>query len=85
MIKLAVLIVVSAIAISFGVAWYRRGLAAEQPYDFREDFKHTFITPHLDYSGYLNDGKPRRIAPMIVILGGVGLLVWGAVRFLPGI
>jgi hypothetical protein len=49
-------------------------------YDFKEDFKHTFLTPHWKYTNHLNDGKPRRIAPVIAILIGMGILVVGFIK-----
>lgn len=74
-IKTIILISFATALIGFGVIWFQKSLSGDEPYDFREDFRHSFLTPHWTYSAFLNDGKPRRIAPTILIIGGLGLLV----------
>lgn len=81
-LRLVVLISISSIFISSGILWYRKSLSSEDRYDSKEDFKHTFLTPHWTYSAHLNDGKPRRIAPVIAILIGIGILVVGLIKIL---
>lgn len=81
-IKLILLILVSCVIILYGMNLYKRGLTSSAPYDFKEDFKHTFFTPHLKYSSHLKDDKPRKIAPVVLILGGVGILAVGILKIL---
>lgn len=79
-IKLIFLIFFSWVMVLYGVIWYRRGLSADDPYDLKEDFKHTFLRLRGSYSGSLEDGKPRKIAPVILIIGGIGVLVIGLIK-----
>lgn len=81
-LRLIVLISISSIFISSGILWFRKSLSSADSYDFKEDFMHTFLTPHWKYSNHLNDGKPRRIAPVIAILIGMGILVVGLIKVL---
>jgi len=83
-IKLIVLISISSIIISFGIIWYRKSFSSEDHYDFKEDFKRSFLSLHWKYSGFFNDAKPRRIVPSIIILGGVGILIVGLNKILMG-
>ena len=82
--KLIGTVCISAIFISYGILWYRKSLSSEEHYDFKEDFKHSFLTPHWTYSNHFNfnDSTPRRIAPVIMILGGIGILVVGLIKIL---
>ena len=79
-IKLIGIISTSLIFISYGILWYRKSLSSEQPYDFKEDFKHSFLTPHRPYSNHLNFNEPRRIAPVMVIIAGIVILVVGLIK-----
>ena len=81
-LKLFLLVSISLIFISIGILWYRKSFSSEDRYDFKEDFKRSFLTPHLKYSGFFNDGKPRRIVPAIMILGGIGILAVGLIKIL---
>ena len=82
--KLIGIVSTSLIFISYGILWYRKGLSSKAQYDFKEDFKHSFLTPHSPYSSHfnLNDSKPRRIGPFMVILGGIGILVVGLIKII---
>jgi hypothetical protein len=80
--KLLLLICISLIFISYGALWLRKSLSSGDRYNFKEDIKHCFLTPRWKYSGYINDGKPRRIAPAIIILGGIAILVVGLIKIL---
>jgi hypothetical protein len=81
-LRLLVLISISSIFIFSGILWLRKSLSSADSYDFKEDVKHTFLTPHWTYSNHFNDGKPRRIAPVIAILIGMGILVVGLIKVL---
>ena len=81
--KIILLVSISLITISYGILWYRKSFSTEDRYDFKEDFKRSFLMPHWKYSGFYNDGKPRRIVPAIIILGGIGILVVGLTKILP--
>ena len=82
--KLLVIISISSIFIFHGVAWYRKGLSCKEPYDFKEDFKHSFLTPYWGNASYFgkNDRKPRKIFPVIYIVGGIGILIVGLIQIL---
>lgn len=80
--KLILLVSISLVIISYGVLWYRKSLTSDDRYDFKEDFKRSFLTPHLKYSGFFNDSKPRRIVPAMIILGGIGILAVGLIKIL---
>jgi hypothetical protein len=81
-LRLIVLISISLIFISSGVIWFRKSLSSAAHYDFKEDFKHTFLTPHLKHSSHHNDNKHARIVPVMTILGGIGILVVGLIKIL---
>lgn len=81
-LKLIVLISISTIFISCGVFGYKKSLSSSEGYNFIKDFKHTFITPHWRYSSHHNDGNQRRIVPVMMIIGGVGIMVVGLIRVL---
>lgn len=69
-------IVAFAFAFSgFGFLWFRSCRNHPDPYSFREDFRHTFLTPHLKYSGHHTDGGHRRIVPIMLMLSGPFILV----------
>ncbi len=80
--KLILLISISLIFVSYGVLWYGKSVNFGARYDFKEDFKHTFFTPHGTYSGFFNDGKPRRIVPALLVLGGIIILAVGLIKIL---
>jgi len=82
--KLLVIIAISSIFIFHGLAWYRKGLSSKEPYDFKEDFKASFFTPYWSNATHLkmNDGKPRKIFPIMYILGGIGILIVGLFKIL---
>lgn len=82
--KLIGIVSTSLLFISYGLIWYRKSLSSEEPYDFKEDFKYTFLTIHRKYSNHFNwnESKPRRIAPIMIIVGGIGILVVGLVKIL---
>jgi len=71
------LISFATVVLSVGVIWLWKSLNGDEPYDFTEDFRHTFLTPRWTYSAFLYDGKPRCIAPAFLIIGGLWLLVVG--------
>lgn len=79
-LKLIILISIASVFIVRGLLWFRESMTPEENYDFWEDFKDSFLTLHWKYSDYLNDGQPRRIVPIMMILGGVGILVIGIVK-----
>jgi hypothetical protein len=83
-IKLIIIVSISSLFISYGMLWYRKGLSSKKPYDSKEDFKYSFLTPHWKYSNYYNwnDSTPRRIVPVMLILGGIGILVVGLIKIL---
>ena len=81
-LKLFLLICISLAFVSCGALWYRRSLSSGDRYDYKEDAKHSFLTPHWNYSGYVNDGKPRRIVPVMIILGGIAILIVGLIKML---
>ena len=64
----------------WGAVWLRRSVASGVRYELGEDLRHTFLTPHRSYSAFFNDGRPRRIVPMILMISGAALLVWGLWR-----
>lgn len=69
------LVLVFALAVSgLGFVWYRSSKDHPRPYSFREDFTHTFLTPHFKYSAHHNDGGNRRIVPMMLMLSGPFIL-----------
>ena len=82
--KLLVIISISSIFIFHGVAWYRKGLSCKEAYDFKEDFKQSFLTPYWGNASHLSkdDSKPRKIFPVIYIVGGIGILIIGFVQIL---
>ena len=81
-LKLILLVSIWLIIIAYGVSWFRKSFSSENRYDFKEDFKRSFLTPHWKYSGFFNDSEPRRIVPVIIILGGIGILVIGLIKIL---
>ena len=83
-LKLAVLTAISMTLIGIGVVWYRKSLRSTTPYDLAEDFRRSFLSPHGSYSGFYNDGKPRRIVPVLTTCGGLGLLILGWAKILSG-
>ena len=78
--RLLLLICISLALICCGALWYGRSLSSGDRYDCKEDMKRTFLTPHWKYSGYLNDGRPRRVVPAMLILAGIALLVAGLMK-----
>ena len=82
--KLIGIVFISSIFISYGLIWYRKSLSSADHYNFKEDFKYSFLTLHRSYSNYfnMNDDKPRKIVPVMVILGGIGTLVVGLIKIL---
>jgi hypothetical protein len=82
--KLIVIVSISSMFIFYGIIWYRNGLASKERYDFKEDFKYSFLTIHRKYESYFNwkDSTPRRIMPVMIIIGGVGMLVYGLIKIL---
>ncbi len=81
-IRPIVIIIISSIFIFSGILWFRKSLASKDYYDFKKDFKHTFLTPHLKHSSHHNDNKHARIVPIMIILGGIGILVVGLIKIL---
>jgi hypothetical protein len=81
---LIIVVSISSLFISYGILWYRKGLSSEERYSFKEDFQYSFLTPHWKYSNYFNwnDSKPRKIVPVMLIFGGIGMLVVGLVKIL---
>ena len=69
--------------IVIGVNWLRRSLSSVQPYSLAEDVRHTFLIPRMRYSAQLSEGPPRRVAPAMVIGGGVVVLLVGLAKTLP--
>ena len=81
-LKLFLLICISLAFVSCGALWHRRAPSSGDRYDYKEDAKHSLLTPHWKYSGYINDGKPRRIVPVMIILGGIAILIVGLIKML---
>jgi hypothetical protein len=83
-IKLVIIFSVSFLLIFYGVLWFGKSLSSKVRYDFKEDIKYSFITPHWSYSGFFNfdANRPRRIVPVMLVLGGVGILVVGLFKII---
>jgi hypothetical protein len=81
-VKLIVIFSISSAFIFYGVSWFRKGVNSDECYDFKDDLKHSFLTLHGKYSGFFNDGKPRRIIPAMLIVGGGVILIVGLINIL---
>jgi hypothetical protein len=81
-LRLIGIISISSIFISYGVLTYRKSLSSDDEYDFKADFKHTFLTPHWKHSSHHNDNKHKRIFPAMMVIGGIGILVVGLIAVL---
>ena len=83
-LKLIILFLISSFFIFYGAVWFRRSISSKEHYDFKEDFKYSFLTLHWKYANYYNwnDSKPRRIVPVMIILGGIGMLIVGLIKIL---
>jgi hypothetical protein len=81
--KLICLILISCSLITYGVFWYRKDNPSNEQYNFKDDFKHTFLTPHWTYSDFLqSEDNHQKIAPILIILGGLVILVIGLIKIL---
>jgi hypothetical protein len=82
--KLIGIVSVALIFIIDGIICYRRSLSSDVQYDFKEDFKHSFLTLHRRHSSHHNYDKsrPRRIVPVMFIVGGIGFLIVGLIKIL---
>jgi hypothetical protein len=79
LIKIIIILFVSSIFIFYGVLWFSKSLSSKVRYDFKEDIKYTFFTPHWKYSGFFNfdENRPRRIVPVLMIVSGIVILTLG--------
>ena len=80
--KIIILITLSSVMILYGVLWYIKSFSSNDRYDFKEDFRRSFLTPHWTYEAFFNDDKPRRIVPIIMILGGIVILIVGLIKII---
>lgn len=81
--KLICLFLISCSLIFYGASWFRDSISSDKQYNFKDDFKHTFLTLHSTYSNFLrSEGKPQKIAPIMIIISGLGILVAGLVKIL---
>jgi hypothetical protein len=80
--KLLLLVCISSTFISYGALWYRKSLSSEDRYDLTEDARRSFLAPRWKYSSHASDGKPRRIVPAMIILGGIAILAVGLMKML---
>jgi hypothetical protein len=79
-LRLALLVAVSGAFIVAGVLWWRAGLRSGQPWRLEEDLQATFLRPRLGSTADLQDGRPRRIAPFMLMVGGILILAIGLCR-----
>ncbi|MEL6548289.1 MAG: hypothetical protein AAFQ82_26935 [Myxococcota bacterium] len=79
-IRWLVILAFAAAVSAAGYAWLRASAEHPEPYSFREDFRHTFLTVHRKYSGHHNDGGNRRIVPIMLMLAGPFILLVGWFR-----
>lgn len=78
--KSIILIFISITFISCGILWFRKSLSSSEAYNFKEDFKYTFVMYHWKYSGHHNPGTHRRIIPVMMIIGGIGIIAVGVIK-----
>ena len=83
-LKLIIIVSISIIFIFYGVLWFIKSLYSKVRYDFKEDIKYSFMTPHWSYSGFFNfdETRPRRVVPAMLVLGGIGILVVGLLKII---
>ena len=80
-IKLCILISISVTMITYGIFWLMKSFYSKNCYDFTEDFRKSFLVVHWSYAGFFNDKKPRRIIPILLIIGGLGVLGLELIRY----
>jgi hypothetical protein len=79
-IKITILISFSLAMIAYGIFWFSKSFSLENRYDFNEDLKKSFFSIHWKNEGFFNDNRPRRIIPIMLILGGIGILCLGLIK-----
>ena len=78
-VKLIIVLSISFLFIFYGILFFIKSHTAQVRYDFKEDLKSSFFKVHLKYTDFFNfdENKPRRIVPVILVLGGIGILTLG--------